>query len=284
MGSGWSHISVLTPALFRRDWSPVSGENSVSFGALLPKWADSKRQLYSGKAAAWPLSLGRVAVLGSRTVVWAQHHLWWAPNCRMCRKANRDLSRATASSSLFSWFASKVHAHHPTPRKLNQALKCAGQSSLGKPRVPQPTDGLSPLHQPPCFSEGPVAPAAHLAMHSSSTTAPFPSRQPLPACWRSQRGRIGPLEKLSVQVTSTTRAPLRKNPLLIVKWTDSSVQKTHSSPLHYWFSSEKRQANPLMLVASKRGLAVASVWSQRLTLQPSVCLLADVSFTQNAIS
>lgn len=130
---------------------------------------------------------------------------------------SRDLSRATASSSLFSWFASKVHAHHPTPHKLNQALKCAGQSSLGKPRVPQPTDGLSPLHQPPCFSEGPVAPAAHLAMHSSSTTAPFPSRQPLPACWRSQRGRIGPLEKLGVQVTSTTQAPLRKNPLLIVK-------------------------------------------------------------------
>lgn len=134
------------------------------------------------------------------------------------------------------------------------------------------------------FSEGLVAPAAHLAMHSSSSTAPFPSRQPLPACWRCQRGRVGSLEKLSVQVTSTTQAPLRKNSLLIVKWTDSSVQKTHSSPLHYWFSSEKRQANPLMLVASKRGLAVASVWSQRLPLPPSVCLLADVSFTQNAIS
>lgn len=136
----------------------------------------------------------------------------------------------------------------------------------------------------PCFSEGLVAPAAQLAMHSSSTTAPFPSRQLLPACWRHQRDTIGPLEKLSIQVTSTTQAPLRKNPLLIVKWTDSSGQKTHSSPLHYWFSSEKRQANPLMVVASKCGLAVASVWYQRPILSPSVCLVAGISFTQNAIS
>lgn len=150
VGSGWSHILVLTPALFRRHWSPISGENSVSFGALLPKWADSKGQLYSGKAEAWPLSLGRVAVLHSRAVVWAQHHLWWAPNCRTCRKANRDLSKGTASLCLFSWFASKVHDPHPTPYKSNQAPKGAGHSSLRKPRVSELTDGLCPLY--PCLS------------------------------------------------------------------------------------------------------------------------------------
>lgn len=287
VGSGWSHRLVLTPALFWRHWSPISGEYSVSFGALLPKWADSKGQLYSGRAEAWPLSLGRVAVLHSRAVVWAQHHLWWAPNCRTCRKANRDLSKGTASLCLFSWFASKVHDPHPTPHKSNQAQRV--QDVLPW-RSPERLSSLmasahcTSASLAPCFSEGLVAPAAHLAVHSGSITASFPSRQPLPACWKCQRGRIGPLAKLSVQVTSLTKAPLRKNPLLIVKWTDSSVQKTHSSPLHYWFSSEKRQANPLMLVASKHGLAVASVWSQRLTLSPSVCLLADVSFTQKAIS
>lgn len=98
------------------------------------------------------------------------------------------------------------------------------------------------------------------------------------------RGKDWPFGKAQWPSDSTSQAPL-----LIVKWTGRSVQKTHSSPLHYWFSCEKRQANPLNLVAAIRGLAVASLLYQKLALPPSPgcrepCLLADVSLIQNATS
>lgn len=60
-----------------------------------------------------------------------------------------DISRTTPLPNLLSWLASVVHAHHPSSRKPNQALKYAGCISMGKPSASELTDGLCPSHQLP---------------------------------------------------------------------------------------------------------------------------------------
>lgn len=201
-------VLVLTPALFGRDWSPVLREQRQLW-CLAAQVSLLKGQLYLGKAAAWPLSLTRVALQGSKGCSLSPVNSVGEFITAGVHKS-RDISRATFLPNLFSWLTSKVHAHRPSPRKSNQALKCAGHSSMGKPSASELTNGLCPSHQPPCCflrdgSTCSVSGQAHSQQHSTLPFHTAPASQ-----LEVAGGKDRPLGKAQCPSDSTTQAPLKQ--------------------------------------------------------------------------